>query len=93
MDELNDAALEKIIQGVIDGLRPMMDRPPKRFLTVKDAAFRAGELSEESIRRMLSAGKLTALRPVPGRILIDVNELDSVIIASDSRPRKGRGIR
>jgi excisionase family DNA binding protein len=89
---IDDAALERIIQGVVDGLRPMVDRPPKRFLTVNDAADRSG-LSAESVRRLLSTGKLTALRPVRGRVLIDVNEFDSLILTSDSRPRNGRGIR
>jgi hypothetical protein len=42
---------------------------------------------------MISSGKLTALRPVKGRIVIDRDELDSVVRASTAAPRKGRGIR
>ena len=46
-----------------------------------------------SIRRMLASGKLQAFRPVRGRVLIDREQLDSVITASTSTPRRRRGIR
>ena len=63
-----------------------------RFLSIE----RAGQyscLSSSSIRRLLSAGKLTALRPCRGRVLVDRHQLDSVVSGSSSAPRSGRGIR
>lgn len=63
----------------------------RRFFSVADAAVYAS-LSEESIRRLLSAGKLTALRPVKGKISIDRQELDAFILSSTARPRIGRGL-
>jgi len=65
--------------------------PPARFLSVKAAAMYT-ELSEDSIRRMLERGALTAFRPVKGKILIDRQQLDSTILGSSSRPRSGRGL-
>ena len=68
-------------------------RPVKRWLTVANAAEYA-DLSEESIRRLIAAGKLTAHRPVKGRVLLDRHELDDVIRATaNQRPRTGRGMR
>ena len=64
----------------------------KRFFTVKNAAAYS-DLSEESIRRLLTSGQLTKLRPVRGRIVIDRKELDAYILASTSSLRKGRGIK
>lgn len=82
--ELVHAKLDRLLEQATPGDR--------RFLTIADAARYAG-LSEESIRRMLSAGKLTALRPVSGRVVIDRRQLDAVVLGSDRQPRKGRGIR
>lgn len=49
-------------------------------------------LSDSSIRRLLATGKLTAHRPVRGKILLDRFELDSYIAGSTLQPRKGRGL-
>ncbi len=57
------------------------DANPPRFLSVRDSASYSG-LSRETIRRMLQSGKLTPYRPVPGRIVVDRQQLDSVILAS-----------
>jgi excisionase family DNA binding protein len=73
-------------------LAARLDAPAPRFLTV-DSAARHCDVSADTIRRLLSSGKLTALRPVKGRIVIDRNELDDVVLSSNSRPRRGRGIR
>jgi hypothetical protein len=62
-----------------------------RFLNVDEAARHTG-ISVESVRRMLDSGKLTPLRPVKGRIVIDRGQLDSVVLNSDARPRTGRGL-
>jgi len=55
----------------------MASSDPK-FLTVADAARRVA-LSEKSVRRLIEAGRLKAYRPVPGRILLDAAELDSLV--------------
>lgn len=52
-----------------------------KFITVAAASIRTS-LSEKSIRRLILAGKLRPRRPVPGRILLSVEELDSLVNAS-----------
>lgn len=47
--------------------------------------------SVETVRRLISAGKITAYRVVRGKILIDINELDNLVLTSTSRPRRSRG--
>jgi excisionase family DNA binding protein len=61
-----------------------------RWLSVADAATHAA-LSVRSIRQLLAAGKLTAHRPVRGKIVIDRVQLDNYISSSTAAPRKGRG--
>jgi hypothetical protein len=60
-----------------------------RFLDV-EAAAAFTSLSADSIRRLLSAGKLTALRPVKGRVVIDREQLTSLVLNSTTTLRKGR---
>jgi hypothetical protein len=62
----------------------------QRFFGVAASAAYC-DLSKKSIRRLLAAGKLTALRPVRGRVVIDQRELDSLILGSTKQPRDGRG--
>lgn len=79
------------IAAKLDMLLDRVDNGPGgRFLTVPKAAAHAN-LSEESIRRLLSSGKLTALRPVKGRVLIDRRQLDALVLSSTATPRTGRG--
>jgi excisionase family DNA binding protein len=66
--------------------------PPARFLSVADAAAYAA-ISPDSVRSMLTSGRLTALRPVAGRVVVDRQELDAAIRASAGRPRTRRGKR
>ena len=73
-------------------LQSLIARAERRWLTVTSAA-EYSDLSPESIRRLISAGKLTPRRPVKGRILIDRLELDSMIAGSTATLRKGRGKR
>jgi len=85
-----DTSLAEIADR-LDALLQRIDQPPQRFLTVGQAATYSG-LSAESIRRLLAAGKLSPLRPVAGRVLIDRQQLDSLILSSGNyRPRIGRG--
>jgi excisionase family DNA binding protein len=62
----------------------------QRWATVNGAASHSA-MSEESIRRLIAAGKLKAHRPVRGRILIDLRELDTLIETSVGVPRLSRG--
>ena len=80
-------------QCLLNELRSLVPKSQfsqKRFLTVKHSA-EYSDLSEESLRRLLAAKKLTALRPVRGRVLIDREELDAYIRSCKGTPRKGRG--
>ena len=61
-----------------------------RWLTVRAAADYSG-LGEKSIRRLLVGGKLTAHRPVRGKILVCRLELDALIQASTKAIRRSRG--
>jgi len=75
-----DVLLERMIPG------------DRRFMNVPRSA-KYVDLSQKSIRRLLASGKLTALRPVRGRILIDRVELDAFILSSTASQRRGRGMR
>ncbi len=62
-----------------------------RWLSVRTAALYAGQIDEGSIRRLISAGKLTAHRILKGRIAVDRLELDALAEAATTTPRLGRG--
>ena len=81
--------LESIARQLAE-LHEAVSAPPQRYQSVARAATYA-DLSEKSIRRLLAAGKLTALQPVRGSVRIDRLELDALLMGSTSRPRKGRG--
>jgi excisionase family DNA binding protein len=82
----------ELLATKLDSVLERMAAPPQRFLTVDDTATYTG-LSVESVRKLLAGGKLRALRPVKGRIVIDRNEIDSLVLSSDAQPRVGRGIK
>lgn len=89
-----NSELTTLLEQVRDLLRSQANKiafPDKSFLTVKHAA-EYSDLSPESIRRLVQSGKLTALRPVKGRIVIDRKELDTYIRSCDKRVRTGRGL-
>ena len=62
----------------------------QRYLSIAQAASYAG-VSEESIRRLLGSGKLSAYRPVGGRVVIDLQQLNELILASEQQ-QSGRGV-
>ena|SRR5579885_3538379 len=68
----------------------LADLAQRRYLTVAHAAAYA-DLSADTIRSLISGGKLTGLRPVPGRVLIDRRELDALLASSTRGPRTKRG--
>ena len=63
-----------------------------RFVGIEDAACYLG-VSSATVRKLVSEEKLTALRIVPGRVLLDRREIDKVALASASSPRCTRGRR
>jgi excisionase family DNA binding protein len=83
-----EALAERVAEHLAERLTSQAQR---RYLTVAHAA-EYSDLSTDSIRSLISAGKLTALRPVPGRIVIDRRELDALLASSTRRPRRGRGV-
>jgi excisionase family DNA binding protein len=74
----------------VDRLLEDTQRAHARFRSVAGAASYTG-LSTESIRRLIAAGKLVAYRPVRGRIVVDLRQLDALVLGSTSTPRTGRG--
>ncbi|HUT10739.1 MAG TPA: excisionase family DNA-binding protein [Thermoguttaceae bacterium] len=89
MDGTAEDRLTRIADAVELLTRRLADVGP-RFLSVQGAATRAS-LSTDSIRRLVESGRLTALRPVRGKVLIDARELDALILSSTDRVRNGRG--
>jgi excisionase family DNA binding protein len=63
-----------------------------RFLSVDGAAAYAG-LSADSVRRLLTARKLTAYRPVPGRVVLDRQQLEALVLSSECKSRDRQDIR
>jgi excisionase family DNA binding protein len=67
----------------------------KRFATVGEVAEFTG-LSEGTIRNLLAMRQLTSFRPVPGRVLLDLREVEKFIKQSatrqSTRGRKPYGI-
>ena len=92
MIEFTDNMTISDLAARIDALTAAVAAPPQRWLAVSSTAIYA-DLSVESIRRLLAAGKLTARRPVKGKVLIDRVELDSLISSATATPRRGRGRR
>jgi excisionase family DNA binding protein len=67
----------------------------RRYATVAEVADYTG-LSEATIRNLLAMRELTAFRPVPGRIVLDLREVESFVQGSagrqSTRGRKAHGI-
>jgi excisionase family DNA binding protein len=53
----------------------------QRFVSILGAAVRVG-VSPTTIRDWLRAGRLTALRPIGKKVLIDVEQLDGLVLGS-----------
>ena len=86
---MKECEISQVLEGLskrLDSLVLTLNGPQPRFLTIKNAA-KYSDLSEESIRRLVSKNKLTARRPVRGRVLIDRQELDAFIRSCVSVPR------
>ena len=62
-----------------------------RYLSISRAAAFCS-LSVSTIRNLLQRGKLRALRPVAGRVVIDRTELEKFVNQSTAVPLVRRGI-
>jgi excisionase family DNA binding protein len=82
--------LEALAERIADRVAERLGGVTPRYLSVAEVSTYTG-LSTDSVRALLASGRLTALRPVPGRVVIDRRELDSYVQASRGRPRRGRG--
>jgi hypothetical protein len=90
---MTDSGLQQRIEELhqkVDRLLEQHCHAHARFLGIVGASRRAN-LSPESIRRLIAGGRLTAYRPVKGRVVIDVRELDAFVLGSTVTPRTGRG--
>lgn len=77
----------------LDALTERLNAGPTRYLSI-DSAARYADVSDDTIRRALSRGDLTALRPARGRVVIDRLEIDAWLRGTAGTSlRKGRGIR
>ena len=83
-DAMVDAIVGRLAERVAESAS-------QRYFSVQRAATYT-DLSVDSIRSLLASGKLTALRPVAGRVVIDKRELDALLQSSTKRPRGGRGV-
>jgi excisionase family DNA binding protein len=84
LERLADVVADRVVKKLAGGVA--------RYTTVAGAANYSG-LSQDSIRSLISRRRLTAYRPVPGRVLVDRRQLDALILSSTGTPRRGRGIR
>lgn len=85
-EDLADLIADRLVEKLNRNDRPL-------WLSVSSASAHSS-LSEDSIRGLISSGKLTAHRPLKGKILINREELDSLIRSGANRKlRKGRGIK
>jgi len=86
-------ALAAVLAAIGQKLDVLLERagsPPQRFLSLASAA-RYADLGERTLRRMIAAGELGVYRPARGKLLIDRDQLDRLILGSTRQPRTGRG--
>lgn len=74
----------------LDELLELARRTNRRFVSIPDAAAHTG-LSTTSIRRLIASGKLSPLRPVRGKIVLDLRQLESVVSNAREVPKTSRG--
>jgi excisionase family DNA binding protein len=62
----------------------------QRYLNYADASRYTG-MSEQTLRRMVDAGRVRVYRPTGGRlVLFDVRELDAFVRGNGDTPAEGR---
>ncbi len=80
---------DRLVAVPLADLHALIAQASGRWLTIESAA-RYSDLSPESLRRLIAAGKLTAHRPRKGRILIDRRQLDQYIESTTDARRRSR---
>ncbi len=80
------------IDRKLDQLLARQSEPAPRFLPLGAASRYAG-LSEKSLRRLIDRGDLKGLRPCPGKVLVDRQEIDQLFLGATRQLTRGRGIR
>jgi hypothetical protein len=65
-----------------------IDTTGPKYVNLNQGAQRSG-LSVKTLRRLIARGALTAYRPVPGRLLLSVEQLDRLIEASTVKAGEG----
>ena len=93
MDAESLSASLKRLEAKLENLlaRPT-NQSERGYCSLKNASFYS-DLSQKSIRRLISKGDLQDYRPARGKILIKLKELDALIQKSTAKIRRGRGIR
>jgi len=92
LDAADGARIRILLEAILNRLDALTDRTEvQRFMGVKSAAAYA-DLSEDSVRELIRRGDLTDYRPLKGKILLDREQLDRLVLGSTTRPRTGRGI-
>jgi excisionase family DNA binding protein len=84
--------IESKLDAVLAHLAAHPATQDRRWMTIA-AAARYSDLSEVSVRRLIAARRLTAHRPIKGRVLVDRKEVDALITSATKHPRSGRGRR
>ena len=79
-----ERTLEKLLLKMLASLG-------RGFLSLKNASYYC-DLSEKTLRRFISEGRLQDYRPARGKVLIKRKELDTLIEQSTTKIRRGRGI-
>ena len=79
-------------QSVDTALSRILSKPERGYLSLKNGALFC-DLSEKTLRRFISAGRLKSYRPARGKVLVKKKELEALIEQSDKPIRTGRGIR
>ena len=85
-----DSDLLASIASQLELIARRLAEPAPRFLGMEAAGAYSG-LSADSIRRLVQAGKLAGYRPVPGRVVVDREELERFVLSATTRVRQGRG--
>lgn len=89
---MSDAPTIVDVLDRLDALTARLDAGPTRYLSIAAASVYAG-VSDDTIRRALSRGDLTALRPARGRVVVDKLEIDAWLRGTAGVTlRRGRGM-
>ena len=78
------------LTALVEGLVQASRLPPPRFVSIANAALRVG-VSTDAIRDLIARGTLRGFRPVAGRVVVELAELDKLVLSATNVPATGRG--